>query len=88
MADYVLERVVTTERMPDPSYFIETVTIGMTVTCCVREDRGSFTILREVYEVNKGKHKWWLAVALFRKMAIEKYMVPEKSQINMYKSGL
>lgn len=82
-----LERVVTSERMPDPSYFIETISLGMTVTCRVCEDHGSFVRVREVFEVNKGKHKWWLSVALFRKMAIEKYMVPELSQVNMYKSG-
>ena len=68
-----LETVVRKRQLPDYTMYMETTTTGMHVTCRVIEDRGSFTITREIFEINKCKHRWFDLVEMFFKVACEHY---------------
>lgn len=76
-----------TERLPDPSYVYEFTSKGMQVICRVYEDRGSFSITREIYEIDKGKPHWQKYVATFKALATAKYSTPKNSLANLYKTG-
>ena len=68
-----LETVVRKRQLPDPTAYVEITTTGMKVTCCVYEDCGSYRKLREIFTIQKTKHRWFDTVELFYKVACEHY---------------
>lgn len=82
-----LETVVRTRQLPDYRYYMETSTTGMTVTCRVIEDKGSFTRTREIFQVNKSQFKWLEKIEWFYKVACEHYPTPVEITGNIHKSG-
>jgi len=83
----VLETVVRKRQLPDYRFYMETTTTGMHVTCCVYQDHGSYRRLREIFEINKSKHRWFDTVELFYKVACEHYPTPVEITGNIHKSG-
>lgn len=84
---YELKTVVRREALPDPSYFFESVTVGMRVTLTVKEMRGRTEVTREMFTVQKTKHNWTVLVETFKQLAKDKYSAPVNSMANLYKSG-
>jgi hypothetical protein len=80
----LLETVVRKRQLPDYTMYMEVTTTGMHVTCCVYEDRGSYRRLREIFETNKSKHRWFDTVELFFKLACEHY--PARTDLGLVKN--
>jgi hypothetical protein len=83
----LLATVVRKRELPDYRYYVEITTTGMRVTCRVIENRGSFTITREMFTVQKSEHKWLDKIELFYKVACEHYPSPVKIVGNANKAG-
>lgn len=83
------EPVVRTFACPDPIHYVETVTSGMTVVCKVYEDRGQYRIMREIFTIEKSKHRWYAFVEEFKKQAFIKYRTPTVigGYVNRHQSG-
>jgi hypothetical protein len=77
-----LETTVRRRDLPDRIHFVEVVTTGMKVMCRVCEDRGRFTITREIFEIWKTKHKWYDTVRMFEEIATKKYSIPVEERLN------
>lgn len=79
-----LETVVRKRQLPDYTMYMETTTTGMSVTCRIIEDRGSFTITREMYVTHKAKPHWLKNIETFFKLACEHY--PERTNLGLVKN--
>jgi len=80
----LIETVVRKRQLPDYTMYMETCTTGMSVICCVYEDCGSFRRVREIFETNKVKHRWFEGVELFFKLACQHY--PERTDLGLVKN--
>ena len=80
----LITTVVRKRQLPDYTMYVEITTTGMNVICRVIEDRGSFTVTREIFQISKTKHRWFDTVELFFKVACEHY--PERTQFGLVKN--
>jgi len=85
----LLETVVRRRELPSLTHYVEISTTGMRVTCRVIEDRGSFTITREMFWIEKSKHRWTDYVQKFYEIACEHYPLRDHEgfKVNVNKSG-
>lgn len=74
--------------LPDQIHYVEVTYAGMDVTCRVIEDRGKFTITRELFWTDKSKPRWSESVEKFKQLAILKYNRPIEERLsNANKTG-